>query len=73
MPAGDLGFHRRGECNLDLSFDVIPDHIKDCSLNGGAGLLQLAISLDPSGLQSLNSYFWKAGIFRQLFSLLISL
>ena len=39
-------------CNLDLSFDVIPDHIKDCFLNGGAGLLQLAISLDPSGLQS---------------------
>ena len=32
MPAGDLGFHRRGVCNLDLSFDVIPDHIKDCSL-----------------------------------------
>ena len=52
MPAGDLGFHRRGVCNLDLSFDVIPDHIKDCSLNRGPGLLQLAISLDPSGLQS---------------------
>ena len=48
MPAGDLGFHRKGVCNLDLSFDVIPDHIKDCSLNGGAGLLQLAISLDAN-------------------------